>query len=190
MLAALRTRYNRLQRSGAILDRDYLLNHLVNRIPIVGPRMRAYAALGVRFDDVRTTNIALGVEMWCGARLTMGRRSTIGQHCSIDARGGVSIGDDVSVSREAMVLTATHEAHDPSFGATLGAVQLESRSWLGVRALILPGIRIGEAAIVGAGAVVTSDVEPYTIVAGNPAKPIGTRRAPLSYQLDWRPSWH
>jgi len=84
--------------------------------------MRAYAALGVRFDDVASANIALGVELWASSGLAMGHRSSIGQRCYIDARAGVRIDDDVSVSRGVAVLTATHVVDDPDFGATLDVV--------------------------------------------------------------------
>jgi acetyltransferase-like isoleucine patch superfamily enzyme len=179
-----------LVRSGAIPDPDYALNHVVNRIPLVGARMRAYAALGVKFDEISTTQISLGVEMWIGHRLTMGARSTIGQRCYIDARAGIRVDSDVSVSREAALLTATHDPDDPEFAATLAPVHLEQRCWIGMRSLVMPGVRVGEGAVVAAGALVTSDVERYTVVAGIPAKILRKRREPMSYKLDWRPSWH
>jgi acetyltransferase-like isoleucine patch superfamily enzyme len=179
-----------LARSGMLPDPDYAMNHLVNRIPLVGARMHAYSALGVKFDEVSSAHISLGVEMWMGHRLAMGARSTIGQHCYIDARGGIRVDADVSLSREAAVLTATHIPDDPRFEARLAPVHLERHCWIGMRALVLPGVRVGEGAVVGAGAVVTSDVAPYTIVAGIPAKVIRERRGPVDYALDWRPSWH
>lgn len=179
-----------LIRSGVIPEPDYALNHVVNRIPLVGVRMRAYAAMGLEFDEVSTANISLGVEMWTGWRLRMGARSTIGQRCYIDARGGIRLDSDVSVSREACLLTATHMPDDPDFAGALAPIHLERRSWIGVRALLLPGVRVGEGAVVAAGAVVTSDVEPYTIVAGTPAKTLRKRREPMTYELDWRPSWY
>jgi acetyltransferase-like isoleucine patch superfamily enzyme len=180
----------KLVSSGAIPDPDYALNHLVNRIPLAGARMRAYSALGITFDDVSTAHISLGVEMWVGRRLAIGARSTVGQRCYLDARGGIRIDCDVSISREAALLTATHVADDPNYAAVLAPVHLERRCWIGMRALVLPGVRVGEGAVVGACAVVTSDVEPYTIVAGIPAKPVRRRAEPMSYELDWRPSWH
>jgi acetyltransferase-like isoleucine patch superfamily enzyme len=179
-----------LLRWGLVVDPDYALNHLVNRIPLAGPRMRAYSLLGVSFDEVSSAHISLGVEMWAGRRLSMGARSTVGQRCYIDARAGVRIDSDVSVSREAAMLTATHIPDDPDFGASHGPVHLEQRCWIGMRAMVLPGVRIGEGAVVGAGSIVTADVEPYTIVAGIPAVAIRKRREPMAYRLDWRPSWY
>jgi putative colanic acid biosynthesis acetyltransferase WcaF len=172
------------------LDRDYAFNHIVNRIPTVGLRMRAYAALGVRFDDRASTMIALGTQMWAGAGLSIGPRTGIGQHCYVDARGGVRIDADVSLSREACLLTAAHDLEDPAFGAPTKPVHIEHHAWLGMRAMVLPGVRVGEGAVVAAGAVVTRDVEPYTVVAGVPAKPIGSRPSPMDYELRWRTGWH
>lgn len=180
----------RLVASGVLPDRDYVLNHVVNRIPLVAPRMRAYAALGVQFDDVSHTNISLGVEMWAGSNLSMGRGSTIGQRCYIDARGGIRVEPDVSIAREVYVVTAEHEPDNPDFEAALAPVRFERRCWIASRAVVLPGVCIGEAAVVAAGAVVTGDVDPYTIVAGVPAKVLRKRREPLSYELDFRPNWY
>jgi putative colanic acid biosynthesis acetyltransferase WcaF len=180
----------RLQLSGALPNQDYVLNHVVNRMPLVASRMRAYAALGVQFDDLDSANISLGVEMWAGHNLSVGARSTIGQRCYIDARGGIRVESDVSISREVCVLTAAHESDSPDFEAPLSPVRLGRRSWIATRAVVLPGVSIGEAAIVAAGAVVRSDVEPYTIVGGVPAKVLGKRREPMSYELDFRPSWY
>jgi putative colanic acid biosynthesis acetyltransferase WcaF len=120
----------------------------------------------------------------------MGPRSTIGQRCYIDARGGIRVDSDVSISREAALLTATHIPDDPEFAAELAPIRLEQRCWIGMRSLVMPGVQVGEGAVVAAGALVTSDVERYTVVAGIPAKALRKRREPLSYRLDWRPSWH
>ncbi len=179
-----------LMRSGVVPDPDYIFNHVVNRIPLAGPRMRLYAALGVQFDEISSTHISLGVDMWLGGRLAMGARSTIGQRCYIDARGGIRIDSDVSIAREAALLTATHVPDHQAFAGRVLPVHLHQRCWIGLRALVMPGITIGEGAIVGAGAVVTTDVDPYTIVGGVPAKVLRKRREPMAYELDWRPSWY
>ena len=180
----------KLTRSGILPDPDYVFNHVVNRIPLTGARMRMYAALGVRFDDVSSTNISLGTEMWLGGRLAMGARSTIGQRCYIDARGSIRIDSDVSIAREVALLTATHIPDEPNFAGNVLPVHLHQRCWIGLRALVMPGVDVGEGAIVGAGALVTRDVDPYTIVGGVPAKVLRKRREPMSYELDWRPSWY
>jgi acetyltransferase-like isoleucine patch superfamily enzyme len=180
----------RLIDAGTLPDPDYVVNHVVNRIPLVAARMRAYAALGVQLDDLAVTNISLGVEMWAARNLSMGARSTIGQRCYIDARAGIRVESDVSISREVCVLTAAHEPDSPEFAAELAPVRFERRCWIGTRALVLPGVRIGEGAVVAAGAVVTGDVAPYTVVAGVPARVLRKRREPMSYELGFRPNWY
>ncbi len=180
----------RLARTGIVPDPDYALNHFVNRIPLVGPRMRMYSAFGVKFDDVSHTHISLGVEMWVGRRLSMGPRSTIGQRCYIDARGGIRMDASANVSREAALLTATHMPDDPDFKADIAPIHLERGSWIGVRALLMPGVRVGEGAVVGAGAVVTSDVAPYDIVAGVPARTLRKRPETVRFEGYWRPNWY
>lgn len=64
---------------------------------------------------------------------------------------------------------------------------ISDRAWIAYRAIILPGVTIGEGAVVGAGAVVMKDVEPYTIVGGNPAKVIKKRSLDLDYTLKYNP---
>jgi putative colanic acid biosynthesis acetyltransferase WcaF len=179
----------RLQGKGALPDVDYVLNHVVNRIPLTGMRMRAYAALGVQLENPDDAMISLGVEMWRAGALSMARRSVIGQRCYVDARAGIRVESDVSISREVCILTATHKVDCPDFSPTFGAVHFAPRSWIGMRAVILPGVSIGEGAVVGAGAVVSQDVDPYTVVGGVPAKFLRKRAEPMSYKLDWRPSW-
>jgi maltose O-acetyltransferase len=84
----------------------------------------------------------------------------------------IEIGDDVTMSVGVVILT-----HDASFkgvnGHTrLGRVRIGNRVFLGARSMVLPGVAIGDGAIVGAGSVVTRDVLPGVIVVGNPAKPL------------------
>ncbi len=180
----------RFARTGIVPDPDYALNHFVNRIPLVGARLRAYSAFGVKFDDISSANISLDVEMWVGRRLSMGPGSSIGQRCYIDARGGIRMDSHASISREAALLTATHMPDDPDFTAALAPIHLAQGSWIGVRALLMPGVCVGEGAIVGAGAVVTSDVAPYEIVAGVPARTLRKRAQPVNFKGHWRPNWY
>lgn len=76
---------------------------------------------------------------------------------------------------EVMLLTVDHEPQSPTFEGSLRPVVLESRCWVSTRATVLPGCRVGEGAIVAAGAVVAKDVAPWTIVAGCPARRVSDR---------------
>ena len=66
-------------------------------------------------------------------------------------------------------------------------MSFSDRVWIAYRAIILPGVTIGDSAVVGAGSIVTKDVEPFTIVAGNPVRSIKKRNPNLKYQLNYQP---
>lgn len=85
------------------------------------------------------------------------------------ARGGVEIEDDVMIAPRVSVLTANHDLHDHSV-LLCSSVRICKNAWIGSGAIILPGVTVGENAIVAAGAIVTKDVSPNTVVGGNPAK--------------------
>jgi acetyltransferase-like isoleucine patch superfamily enzyme len=132
------------------------------------------------------------VQMHCrilrGNGILIGPRSVINHGCLLDGRlHPIRIGADVSIGPEAALLTLGHDPQSPTFENRGGAISVGDRAWIGCRALILPGVCIGEGSIVGAGAVVSKDVEPFTIVAGNPARPIGTRTTNLTYELTYDP---
>ena len=133
-----------------------------------------------------------GVQRGCkflnGGKVHLGMRNAINFGTLIDGRRfTVTIGDDVSIGPEAAILTLGHDPHAPDFADQGGEVTIGDRVWIAYRAVILPGVTIGEGAVVAAGAVVSRDVAPYTIVAGNPAQPVGTRRRDLAYRLDYSP---
>jgi acetyltransferase-like isoleucine patch superfamily enzyme len=113
-----------------------------------------------------------------------GRQVTLGNRCVINAGTsifGADIGDEVMLGPGVLILCRNHsfDALDrPMRDQDDGPVDVPvigAGAWLGARVIVLPGRRIGEGAIVGAGAVVSRDVEPYSIVAGNPATVIGSR---------------
>lgn len=113
-----------------------------------------------------------------GATLSIGENVQINDHVRLDYTGGLVIGDDVLISDEAIVYTHDH-GYDPRATPSPFSKVIQDGAWIGNRALILPGCRrIGRRAIVGSGAVVTRDIDDYTIVAGNPAKVIGSTRDP------------
>ncbi|HEY9723192.1 MAG TPA: acyltransferase, partial [Oscillatoriaceae cyanobacterium] len=117
--------------------------------------------------------------------VTIGPGSTIDQHVRLDGRGGLTIGASVSIAPEVCLLTADHDPQSPDFAGRTAPITIEDHVWLGTRATVLPGVRIGRGAIVAAGAVVTRDVAPHTIVGGVPAKPIGQRSEQLDYRFDY-----
>ena len=114
----------------------------------------------------------------------------IGDHCAIgndtflDGRGGITIGDDVTLSMGVWVWTWQHDPQSPTFDAHGGPVIIEDYAWISSRVTILPNVTIGRGSVVAANALVTKDMKPYTIVGGVPAQVIGERTKELHYHLD------
>lgn len=113
--------------------------------------------------------------------LRVGRKVVFQKSVTIDCYGGVDIADNVVFSRGSAVFTHEHQIHDKSVpwreqGERPSPLKIETDVWICAGAMILPRVNvIGRGSIVGAGAVVTKDVEPYSIVGGNPARVIGKR---------------
>jgi maltose O-acetyltransferase len=118
--------------------------------------------------------------------VTIGCNSIINRGVLLDGRSSLTIGDNVSVSEEVMLLTLEHDPDSPAFEKRGAPIVVKDRVFVGTRAIILPGVTIGEGAVVAAGAVVTRDVEPYTIVAGVPARFLRQRSRNLEYELHYR----
>lgn len=113
--------------------------------------------------------------------LKVGTSVSIHQHCYIDARGGITIGDDVMISHGVTLLASSHSFDDTSVPmksqpVVMDPVTIADDVWLGAKATVLMGVNIGQGAIIAAGAVVTGDVPAYAIVGGVPAKVIGSRK--------------
>ncbi len=108
----------------------------------------------------------------------IGNYSGIGMYSYI---GTESIGKDVMIGEELIAISKNHEFADTGKAMREQGFQeekpvvIEDDIWIGGRVIILPGVRVGRGSIIGAGAVVTENVEPFTIVGGNPARVIGRR---------------
>jgi maltose O-acetyltransferase len=100
---------------------------------------------------------------------------SIGPRVLLDGRKGLIIHKSAVIAYEAIIWTLNHDYNDESFCGKGAPVEIGAFAWICSRAIILPGIKIGEGAIVASGSIVTKDVEPYTIVGGVPAKLIGKR---------------
>src|SRR6478672_9593886 len=159
----------------------YLTNRVIARVPVYAVRHAWYRrVLGMQIGKDSALLMDLYIYIRGRARpgrsgITIGRRSVVNQQCCLDGRGGLSIGDNVDISPGVWILTDSHDMNDPLFGEVLAPVTIGNDVWIGSRAMILPGVTVGEGAVVAAGAVVTRDVVPYTVVAGVPARPIGSR---------------
>ena len=106
-----------------------------------------------------------------GKHVTIGEDCVIQQCCTFFGRGGITVGNGVYIGPKCNIITLNHDIDPENRAATYAKpVILEDHVWLGINVTVLQGVRIGYGAIVGAGSVVTKDVEPMTIVAGSPAR--------------------
>ncbi|WP_415930427.1 acyltransferase, partial [Zhenpiania hominis] len=103
--------------------------------------------------------------------ITVGKNVFINTGCRFQDQGGIRIGDHVLIGHNVVLATLNHD-FAPYNRATMhpAPIHIEDRVWIGANATVVPGVTIGENSIVAAGAVVTKDVPPNTIVGGVPAK--------------------
>jgi acetyltransferase-like isoleucine patch superfamily enzyme len=115
------------------------------------------------------------------AGITIGRDCFIGEANVIRGQGGVSIGNDVYTGPLVQILAINHVYSDPKTpireqGITAQGITIEDDVWLAAGAIVLDGVRIGRGSVIGAGAVVTDDIPPYSIAVGSPARVVRDRR--------------
>lgn len=164
----------------------YLINRVIAHIPSHTLRKWFYRRC-MRFKIGSGSFIFMDTRFETLNNFELGDNSTINAKCYLDNRGGIFIGDNVSISSEVIIITADHDLQSVNFQGRMRAVYLEEHVFIGTRAMILPGVRVGRGAAVAAGAVVSRDVPPYSIVAGIPARIISQRREDLDYDASYGP---
>ncbi|MCE0497248.1 MAG: hypothetical protein LV481_04795 [Methylacidiphilales bacterium] len=106
--------------------------------------------------------------------LTLHHRACLGDRANAYSLGEIEIHEDATIAQEAYLCTGTHLFSSPNRELQTAKISIGPGAFVGARAFILPGVTVGAGAVVGACAVVTRDVAPNTVVAGNPAVPIRT----------------
>jgi putative colanic acid biosynthesis acetyltransferase WcaF len=141
------------------------------RIPVL--RASILRALGARVErDFQVDGSARIMFPWL---LRCGRRSAIGPRVDIYNLGGIDMGDDVVLSQDVYLCGGTHDYTRNDYPLLRKKITIGNGVWVCAGAFIGPGVTVGEGAIVGARAVVMKDVEPWTVVAGNPAVAVKRR---------------
>ena len=107
--------------------------------------------------------------------LTMHHRACLGDRANAYTLGPIMIGEGATIAQEAYLCSGTHDFASPALPLQTSPIHIGADVFVGARAFILPGVTIGDRAIIGACSVVTKNGAPSAIVAGNPAKQIGTR---------------
>ncbi len=117
-----------------------------------------------------------------GEHVEMGDGVGFNYGCYVNGYGGLVIGDNTIFGPYTMVHTANHEMDDitrpiQEQGWKAAPVSVARNCWIGMGVCILPGVEVGEGCVIGAGSVVTRDIEPFSVAVGNPAKVVKSRRS-------------
>lgn len=171
----------------------YMTNTFVCHIPSHALR-RAWYSKVLGWHIGRNVCILMGQHIQMAGIRTSGKKVSIGKNtvinwdCMLYTTGGLTIGENVSISAGVWLVTGSHDMNDPQFVDIYKPIVIGNNAWIGMRATILSGVTIGEGAVVMAGAIVTRDVEPNTVVGGVPAKTISQRNMPSPvYRLHFHP---
>lgn len=159
--------------------------YLPSRPFSIGRKIRGFLCRWIFRKAGKNINVERLAFFGFGNDIEIGSRSGIGINSYISGIGGggkLTIGENVMMAPDVKILTLGHNYHRTDIpmcdqGEYASEVIIGNDVWIGIRAIILPGVKIGDGAIVGAGAVVTKDVPPYSIVGGVPAKVIKKRKS-------------
>ena len=151
----------RLQRAGIVTVMDgWFLPTITNR----GGRIVAGSC--ALYQGVR-------LEVWAGATLSIGNGTYLNRNTEVVAAQAVTIGRDCKVARDVLIMDTDQHAL-PGAELQVAPVVIEDRVWIGARAIILKGVQIGHDSVIGAGAIVTRSVPPYSVVVGPAARIVRT----------------
>ena len=159
----------------------YLMSLPSRRIRMFCVR-RYFGAVG------KDVSVLRHVEFVFPNNIVLGNNVVINPYCYLDGRGGkLKIGNNVDIARWVVIWTLEHDPNDDYHAVKGGDTIIDDNCWIASRAMIMPGVHLGMGTVVAAGAVVTKDTPPMSIVAGVPAKIIGNRENKLLYKHSYHP---
>lgn len=124
-----------------------------------------------------SSNVLPSCRIWQPWKLTMGAYACLSENVDCYTVAAISVGKQATVSQGVKLCTAGHDITSRTMELTTAPIHIGANAWVAGWSLILPGVAIGEGAVVAAGAVVTKDVDSWTVVGGNPAKVIKKRES-------------
>jgi len=158
-----------------ILDLELMILHCFSdHCPSHMFRQFLFRLAGIKIG--RGSAIHMGVRFFSPDGIKIGDDSIVGFGTFLDGRKQITIGNHVDIASEVMIYNSEHNLESEKFDAIEEPVEIGDYVFIGPRAIILPGVKIGKGAVVAAGAVVTKDVSDFEIVGGVPAKVIGERK--------------
>lgn len=148
-------------------------NRIINKLPSRHIRKWFYQLLGAKFG--KNCFPCRRVEILLPKGLELGDGVAIGWFAELDARGGIKVGHDTNISSHVKLITGSHDVDDYNFTADFLPIHIGHHCWIGTGAMVLQGVKIGDGAVVAAGAVVNKDVPSGEIWGGIPARFIRKR---------------
>ena len=161
----------RIQRYFAAI---FLFNFLYNVIPFFRLKKIFLLAAGIKVGS--HSYIHTPVKFFSFKNLFVGNNTTVNPNCYLDARRTIRIGNNVNIAHNTRIYTLGHDVDSPDLALVGAPVEIGDDVFIFSNVLIMPGVKIGKGAVVFAGSVVVKNVEPYSIVGGNPAKFIKERK--------------
>ncbi|KRF43284.1 hypothetical protein ASH01_15920 [Terrabacter sp. Soil811] len=155
----------------------------LGHVPSHGLRNFFYRRAGLVLPP--SSSIHWRAEFYSPEAIVIGTHCTIGDSAFLDGRSGLTIGDNVNLGSHVSIYTRQHDVDSPTFAEVGAPVVIGDHAWVASHAVVLPGVTIGKGAVVAAGAIVSRDVEPFTLVGGNPARFIRARNPELTYELGY-----
>lgn len=139
----------------------------------------------MKFKIGKGCSIHLGCKFTAVTEFYMGKNSTINQYCRIDNRGGITIGDNVSISPCVNLITADHDVQTIDCAGRQKTIVVKDFVFIGSDAMVLPGVTLENGSVLGAKSLLTKSTVAYGIYTGVPAQFKANRRTDLDYQASY-----
>lgn len=152
----------------------FFFNHVIAHIPCLFLRMLMLRLFGAKIG--KKSIIDMGFYVMNPSGLVIGCHCHINRGVMLDARGGLQIGNNVSVSHNVTFCSGSHDYNSPQFEYSPGRIIVGDNVWIGINSTVLKNVKLGNGAVIAAGGVVTKDVPPFEVWGGVPAKKIGERK--------------
>lgn len=170
-----------------IIEFENMIMHCLGYVPSHYFRRFVFRLGGVKIG--KGSALHTGIRFYSAHNIKIGNDSIVGEGTVLDGRDKLTIGDHTDIASEVMIYNSQHDINDPDFKAVSSPVEIGDYVFIGPRAIILPGVKIGRGAVVAAGAVVTKDVPEFIVVGGVPAKEIGERENKDPHYKLGRAAW-
>ena len=164
------TRFYKIRRSAYVVGM-VVINFMLAIVPFSAMRLLILKIVGVKCG--RHVTIERGIRLDFPWRLTIGENCYIGKLVYFDCRGGsITIGENSDISEGALIYTLSHDIQSEEFCVKSGDVVIGSRNWICVRAIVLPGTRLGVGNVLSSNSVFSGTSVDFSLLVGNPAEPV------------------